>query len=91
MNDFKKIIYNCRKATYLIDKRLIGRITFRETVELRMHLFGCNVCRIYMCQSQKINEMIRQMLKSDHQPEIKLDENFKDALQVKIENQLNKN
>lgn len=90
MNELKKVIYNCRKATYLIDKRLIGSITFRETVELRIHLIGCKVCGIYMMQSQKINEMIRQMLKEENQPEIKLDEEFKEALQTQIDNELNK-
>ena len=90
MSELKKVIYNCRKATYLIDKRLIGSISFRESVELRIHLIGCSVCRIYGVQSQKINEMIRQMVKVKNQPDIKLDEDFKETLQAQIEDQLNK-
>ena len=91
MNDLKKVIYNCRKATYLIDKKLVDGITFRESVELRIHLFGCNVCRIYMAQSKKINHMIGQMVKGGNKPEIKLDNDFKEALQVQIQDHLNKN
>lgn len=90
MDKLKKIIYNCRKATYLIDKKLIGNITFRESLELRIHLAGCSFCRLYKGQSKKINEMIRQVLKMDNEEEIKLDEGFKDALQVQIEDHLNK-
>ncbi|TWR24184.1 hypothetical protein FPZ42_16990 [Mucilaginibacter achroorhodeus] len=91
MNELTKVIYNCRKATYLIDKRFIGGITFRETVELRIHLIGCKVCGIYMEQSKRINEMVRQLLKSEKPPEIKLDESFKEALQAQITAEINKN
>jgi len=90
MNGLKKILYNCRKATYLIDKRLIGKITFRETVELQIHLAGCGICRIYMDQSQKINEMIRQLLKTGEKPNITLDDHFKETMQERIEDHLNK-
>ncbi|QXV65969.1 hypothetical protein INP83_02410 [Mucilaginibacter sp. 21P] len=91
MNELKKVIYNCRKATYLIDKRLMGSITLRETVELRIHLIGCKVCGIYMEQSKMINEMIRQLLKSKKPLEIKMDEGFKEALQAQITAEINKN
>ncbi|MBL4674765.1 MAG: hypothetical protein JKY70_00930 [Mucilaginibacter sp.] len=91
MNELRKVIYNCRKATYLIDKRLIGSITFRETVELRIHLIGCKVCGIYMKQSKMINQMIRQLLKSEKPQEIQLDEGFKEALQAQITAEINKN
>ncbi|WP_374948397.1 zf-HC2 domain-containing protein [Mucilaginibacter sp.] len=90
MNGLKKIIYNCRKATYLIDKRLAGKITFRETVELRIHLIGCDVCGIYMKQSAKINNMIQSLLKSRAGVGIRLDDEYKQNLQLKID-RLSKN
>ncbi|WP_158796114.1 hypothetical protein [Pedobacter sp. L105] len=90
MNNLINVIYNCRKATYLIDKRLISKITFRESVELRVHLVGCSFCRLYVGQSQKINQMISQMLKTDKKPEFKLGDDFKAALQAQIEDELNK-
>ncbi len=90
MNELKKITYNCHKATYLIDKKLIGKITFRESVELRIHLWGCDACKAYVIQSQKINVMIRQLFKVPVKPEVKLDEKFKNDLRLQIGEKLNK-
>lgn len=90
MNGLKKIIYNCRKATYLIDKRLTGKITFRETIELRIHLIGCDVCGIYRKQSAKINYMIENLLKARAEVSVRLDDDYKERLQLKID-RLNEN
>lgn len=91
MGALKKIQYNCKKATFLIEKKLIGRITLREQLELRIHLFGCSVCRIYQGQTIKINEMIRQLFNNAVNKETKLDDEFKKDLQDRIEEELNKN
>ncbi len=89
MNELKKIQYNCRKATYLIDKRMIGHISFRERIELRIHLAGCGVCRLYIKQSYIINAMIRQLLRRN--AAAGLDAGFKETLQQRINEQLDKN
>jgi hypothetical protein len=91
MGPLKKITHNCKKATFLIEKKLIGRITLREQLELRIHLFGCSVCRVYQGQTIKINEMIRQLFHSAVNSETKLDDEFKKDLQDRIEEELNKN
>jgi hypothetical protein len=91
MGALKKIQYNCKKATFLIEKKLIGRITLREQLELRIHLFGCSVCRVYQKQTIKITEMIRQLFHSAVNKETKLDDEFKKDLQDRIEEELNKN
>ena len=91
MGPLKKITHNCKKATFLIEKKLIGRITLREQLELRIHLFGCSVCRIYQGQTTKINEMIRQLFNNAVNKETKLDDEFKKDLQERIEEELNKN
>ncbi|MBD1394206.1 hypothetical protein [Mucilaginibacter glaciei] len=91
MSDFKDIIYNCRQATYLIEKRELIKLTFKEQIELRMHLVGCDMCKLYVKQSRKINEMVKQLLKSDMRHTIRLDDDFKNALQTQIDDQLNKN
>ncbi|WP_426669661.1 hypothetical protein ACPPVU_00160 [Mucilaginibacter sp. McL0603] len=90
MGPLKKITHNCKKATFLIEKKLIGRITLREQLELRIHLFGCSVCRIYQKQTIKITEMIRQLFNSAVNKETKLDDEFKKDLQDRIEEELNK-
>jgi hypothetical protein len=91
MGALKKIQYNCKKATFLIEKKLIGRITLREQLELRIHLFGCSVCRVYQKQTIKINEVIRQLFNTAVNKETKLDDGFKKDLQDRIEEELNKN
>ena len=85
MNELKKIIYNCRKATYLIDKRLTGKISFRETIELRIHLVGCDVCGLYMKQTALINNMIKTLLKEKAEVPVGLDDAYKARLQMEID------
>jgi predicted anti-sigma-YlaC factor YlaD len=90
MGPLKKIQYNCKKATFLIEKKLIGHITLREHIELRIHLFGCSVCRVYQKQTGKINEMVRQLFRGSMNADTRLDDSFKKNLQERIENELNK-
>jgi hypothetical protein len=90
MNKLKKIQYNCRQATFLIEKRQITRLSFREVIELRIHLAGCSVCRLFDKQSHLINALVKQLLHEADQPAIKLDEQYKQLLHDKIEDEINK-
>ncbi len=91
-DEIEKIAYNCKKATFLIEKKQIGTISLREKLELKIHLAGCSVCRIFEQQSIKINEMVKNLFHTNNQQEeIKLDEDFKKAMQERIEKELNKN
>lgn len=91
MGELRNMIYNCRQATYLIEKRQIGKITLREKVQLQVHLYGCSVCKLFSKQSIMINAMIKQAFKNNTPPKLKLDDKFKNELQHKIEEGLNKN
>jgi len=91
MGEIRNMIYNCRQATFLIEKQQIGKITLREKVQLQVHLYGCSVCKLFNKQSLMINTMIRQVFKNNTPPKVKLDDKFKMELQHKIENALNKN
>ncbi|MFI5138517.1 MAG: hypothetical protein ACHQIM_11890 [Sphingobacteriales bacterium] len=91
MSHLKKIIYNCKQATYLIEKKSITGLSFREIIELRIHLFGCEFCRIYGKQSRVINTMVRELFHNSMQAGIRLDDDFKRDLQNRIEEELNKN
>jgi len=86
----KEIAYNCRKATFLIEKQEIGNITLREKMELKLHLAGCSICVTFMRQSVVINQMARKLFNPDSS-ELKLDEGFKEQLQGRINNQLESN
>jgi hypothetical protein len=89
MNKFKKIQYNCHKATFLIEKRSMKKLTLFEQLELRIHLAGCSVCRTYQKQSILIGQMVRQVLHGDtHQ--YRLDEQDKKVMEKRIEDELKK-
>jgi len=49
--DLEKIAYNCRQATFLIEKKQGAELTGREKLELKIHLAGCYICRVYEQQS----------------------------------------
>lgn len=87
----KEIAYNCKKATFLIEKKQAGAITFREKLELKLHLAGCSVCRIYQQQSIMINKMLKFFFIKPDEPEIKLDDKYKEQMQLHIEERLNRN
>lgn len=90
-NEIKKIAYNCKQATFLIEKKQLATLTIREKLELKIHLAGCSVCRTFQKQSILINQMVKDLFHSSQPKEIKLDESFKNELQGRIEEQLNKN
>lgn len=87
-DELKRIAYNCSKATFLIEKQQISRITMREKLELNIHLAGCSVCRIYEKQSMAINRMIKNLFQTTQRNELTLDENFKQRLKEQIERKL---
>ena len=91
MSYLNKIIYNCKQATFLIEKKQLSRLSFREEIELRIHLAGCGMCVLYNKQSRVINNMVQQLFKDSLKSELKLDDTFKADLQARIEEGMNDN
>lgn len=83
MNSLKRITYNCRKATFLIEKKNYSRISVKEELELKYHLMGCSVCRIFQQQSMLISRMVKKHLFNDS-THFTLDANFKESLSKRI-------
>ncbi|OKS88085.1 hypothetical protein [Mucilaginibacter polytrichastri] len=90
-NTLRKIAYNCKKATFLIEKKQVGSITVREKLELKIHLAGCAVCRTFEQQSIVINKMVHDLFHEPKLNELKLDDDFKRKLQGSIDEKLDKN
>lgn len=86
-SELLRIAYNCRKATFLIEKKQDTALTGREKLELKFHLAGCTICRIYQQQSILINNMMQKLFKGTA-GELKLDSSFKTDLQQKINEHL---
>ncbi|WP_246104297.1 hypothetical protein [Mucilaginibacter corticis] len=83
----KEIISNCKKATFLIEKKQIGGITMREEMALQLHLACCSLCRVYEQQSIMINDLIHkfQFIKVTQ-----LDDDLKKEMQKQIAASLEK-
>jgi hypothetical protein len=90
MSRLRNIIYNCREATYLIEKKLVGKITLREKAQLHIHFYGCSVCKLFNKQSHLLNTMMKQLVINNELRDLKLDEEFKNKMQHRIEAELNK-
>jgi hypothetical protein len=88
MGVIKKIQYDCRHATYLIEKRQHTSLTVKERVQLIIHLSGCSVCRLFQQQSRWVNRMLRTLFNSTQGQKSRLSDDFKEQLQQKIEERL---
>jgi hypothetical protein len=87
--DLERIAYNCRQATFLIEKKQGEELTNREKLELKVHLAGCYICRVYEDQSIMISALVRNLLKPDATAEIRLDDDYKNELKQRINNKIN--
>lgn len=54
------LMLSCKKATELIEKRALVRLSFKEKVQLRMHKSMCDACTAYEKQSRKIDELLHK-------------------------------
>ena len=88
MGVIKKIQYNCREATYLIEKRQHVRLSIKERIHLLIHLSGCSVCRLFQQQSRMINRAMKALFKESTGEEWRLDEDVKREMQDKINERL---
>ena len=74
----------------MIEKRQLAKLTFRETIELRIHLAGCSVCKLFDKQSHIINALVKQLLHDAGEQEMRLDDQYKQQIHTRIEDELNK-
>ena len=81
--ELTKIIWNCKQATFLIEKRQVGKITLQEKLELQWHLKGCDACTTFIKQSALINQFVKDLFQPE-KSESQLEEEFKKGLQKHI-------
>ena len=53
---------SCRKATLLIEKQSVARLSLKERVQLRLHKSMCDACTAYEKQSRKIDQLLSSNL-----------------------------
>ncbi len=90
MSELKKIIYNCRHATYLIEKRQEKPLTLKERVQLFIHLRGCSICRLFVQQSRTINLAMKGLFSQRAERTHTLDDAFKREMQERINERMPK-
>ncbi|MDE3234475.1 MAG: hypothetical protein KGO81_00875 [Bacteroidota bacterium] len=65
----KKIMHvfmlSCKKATELIEKKMIVKLSFRENLQLNLHKTMCDACTVYEKQSKKIDEFLRYQITTE--------------------------
>ena len=90
MNKLEKIAYNCKKATLLIEKKQLGTLSLQDQFELKYHLAGCSVCRLFQQQSAEINRRVKALLPTIPYQGLRMDEEAKKDLQLRIDEQFRK-
>ncbi|MEO7315931.1 MAG: hypothetical protein ABIW47_12150 [Ginsengibacter sp.] len=88
MRKKKKIETNCEKATYVIEKNKLTDISLDEDLELKIHLSGCEACRIFQKQSNLIDKIALNIFNSSIVEVLTLSEQYKKELQSKIDKKL---
>jgi len=58
-------MYNCKKATELLEKQQTEKLSWWTRLQLRIHLFLCPPCQDYSNQSQQISQWIKENEPSD--------------------------
>ena len=87
----KNIHISCKDATLLTSKKQHNVLSFKEAIQLKIHLAICTMCSLFSKQSNLIHEHLKKMhdenLKTNT---LQLDEATKTNLQNKINTELKK-
>lgn len=84
----RQIRNDCRKTTYLIEKRQHTMLTWKKRIHLIIHLAGCPMCRLFRRQSRQINRLLHEIFHRSAGASHTLDEKFKQEMQEKIDHKL---
>ena len=93
MKALQTIMLSCAKATEYLNLREEKTLSFRQNMQLNMHLLACKTCKAYESQSETIKKMFKQYhseadtevkseAKSTNQKEI---ETLKESIKAQIE------
>ncbi len=74
----------CNKATEMVEKEKVTKITWVEKIKLKLHLSVCKVCQSYKTNSDLMDSFFEK--ENINQNNVKLTENkeLKDAIISKI-------
>lgn len=76
---------SCKKAAYLISKKQESKLTLGERLQLKIHLFICDVCKLFNIQTNHILHKLMHQQKETHS----LSEASKKAIAIKVDEAIN--
>jgi hypothetical protein len=79
------LMLSCKKASELIDKQSVIKLSIKEKVLLHMHTSMCNGCKAYQKQSKLLDEFLQTHIHRNEAnvPQIKNNE-FKQQIISKL-------
>ena len=78
------LILSCKKATALLGKREVLPLSFKEKIQLKLHIYVCKACNAYENQSVTMDHTLTKL--SNRQSSEK--RTLKPALKQKIINEI---
>ena len=63
MKEKDGMMISCKRATELVEIQFEKKLSFKQQFQLKLHLILCKVCDIYANQSQKLNQILAQVVK----------------------------
>lgn len=80
-----KLKLTCKEATLLIIKEK-GQLTFSEFIKMKLHLFICKYCTLFLKQNKILNQELGKALTLKNNDSLSSDEKQKMKDKLKEEN-----
>lgn len=60
------MMYSCKKATEIIEKKSIDKLSFYQAIQLKLHLFICKTCQSYQKHSLLLDKYFTKSNEINH-------------------------
>lgn len=80
---------SCRDTTYLHGKQKEGKLSFTETLGLKIHLLYCRLCRLFFKQLDELEEHTH-LFSHSHEPNAPLNAASKEKMRKALQEELKK-
>ncbi len=75
---------SCLRASELIEKRLVGKLSAKERIQLSMHTSMCDACKSWEKQSKDLDNSLKTHRQSHKQQPINETESLSDEVKKSI-------
>jgi len=86
MGYFSRILNNCNETCILSLRSKEEKLSFRQKIEMKIHLHFCDCCQNFTKQSDIIDDTLKAYFEdANEQPPVKASEDFKAKLKDKLQ------